>query len=105
LTACQADDEGAYVSALLTVTHSMSRSPTIIEERMRSKLPAVHPGAFLAEILDEIGVSQAKFARAAGVSAMRVSHSASCSGNHRNIGSICKRPTISRLRETPSGRF
>jgi addiction module HigA family antidote len=41
---------------------------------MRSRLPAIHPGEFLAEILDEIGVSQAEFARAAGVSAMRVSH-------------------------------
>jgi antitoxin HigA-1 len=41
---------------------------------MRSKLPAIHPGEFLAEILAEIGVSQAEFARAAGVSAMRVSH-------------------------------
>jgi addiction module HigA family antidote len=41
---------------------------------MRNKLPAIHPGEFLAEILAEIGVSQAQFARAAGVSAMRVSH-------------------------------
>ena len=41
---------------------------------MRSKLPAIHPGEFLAETLGEIGVSQAAFARAAGVSAMRVSH-------------------------------
>jgi addiction module HigA family antidote len=41
---------------------------------MKNKLPAIHPGEFLAEILSEIGVSQAAFARAAGVSAMRVSH-------------------------------
>jgi addiction module HigA family antidote len=41
---------------------------------MKNKLPAIHPGEFLAEILAEIGVSQAEFARAAGVSAMRVSH-------------------------------
>src|SRR6266404_9903188 len=41
---------------------------------MKSKLPAIHPGEFLAEILGEIGVSQAAFARAVGVSAMRVSH-------------------------------
>jgi addiction module HigA family antidote len=41
---------------------------------MRSRLPAIHPGEFLAEILAEIGVSQAEFARAAGVSPMRVSH-------------------------------
>ena len=44
------------------------------EEDMRNKLPAIHPGEFLAEILAEIGVSQAAFARAVGVSAMRVSH-------------------------------
>ncbi len=38
------------------------------------KLPPIHPGEFLAEILDEIRVSQAAFANAAGVSAMRISH-------------------------------
>ena len=46
---------------------------------MRSKktsngLPAIHPGAFLREVLDELGISQAAFAQAIGVSAMRVSH-------------------------------
>lgn len=40
----------------------------------KSGLPAIHPGEFLAEILDGLGVSQAEFARAIGVSAMRVSH-------------------------------
>jgi addiction module HigA family antidote len=35
---------------------------------------AIHPGEYLKETLDEIGVSQAEFARALGVSAMRVSH-------------------------------
>jgi antitoxin HigA-1 len=39
-----------------------------------SGLPAIHPGEFLAEILAELGLSQAAFARAIGVSAMRVSH-------------------------------
>jgi addiction module HigA family antidote len=34
----------------------------------------IHPGEFLAEILTEHGISQADFARAIGVSAMRVSH-------------------------------
>ncbi|SRR5579871_2192742 len=38
------------------------------------KLLPIHPGEFLAEILDEIHVSQAAFAKAAGVSAMRISH-------------------------------
>lgn len=37
-------------------------------------LPAIHPGEFLAETLEELGVSQAAFARALGVSPMRVSH-------------------------------
>jgi len=41
---------------------------------MKNKLPAIHPGEFLAEILAEIGVPQAAFARAAGISPMRVSH-------------------------------
>jgi|SRR5215813_6283680 len=35
---------------------------------------AIHPGEFLAEILTELEISQAEFARAIGVSAMRVSH-------------------------------
>lgn len=37
-------------------------------------LPAIHPGEFLAETLEELGVSQAAFARAIGVSPMRISH-------------------------------
>ncbi len=37
-------------------------------------LPAIHPGAFLAEILGEMKLSQAEFARAIGVSPMRISH-------------------------------
>jgi addiction module HigA family antidote len=37
-------------------------------------LPAIHPGEFLTELLAELGLSQAAFARAIGVSAMRVSH-------------------------------
>jgi antitoxin HigA-1 len=36
--------------------------------------PAIHPGEFLAGILTELKMSQAAFAKAAGVSAMRVSH-------------------------------
>jgi antitoxin HigA-1 len=36
--------------------------------------PPIHPGEFLAEILNELGMSQAAFARAVGVSPMRVSH-------------------------------
>jgi addiction module HigA family antidote len=37
-------------------------------------LPAIHPGAFLAETLEELGFSQAAFARLIGVSPMRISH-------------------------------
>lgn len=37
-------------------------------------LPAIHPGEFLAEILEELQVSQADFARTLGVSKMQISH-------------------------------
>lgn len=37
-------------------------------------LPAIHPGEYLREILGELNVSQAAFARAIGVSPMRISH-------------------------------
>lgn len=40
----------------------------------KSKLPAIHPGEFLSETLTEMGISQAEFARAIGVSPMRISH-------------------------------
>ena len=39
-----------------------------------SGLPAIHPGEFLREILDELGLTQAAFASALGISPMRVSH-------------------------------
>jgi antitoxin HigA-1 len=35
---------------------------------------AIHPGEYLKELLDELGLSQAEFARVLGISAMRVSH-------------------------------
>lgn len=37
-------------------------------------LPPIHPGEFLEETLHELGIAQAKFARAIGVSPMRISH-------------------------------
>jgi antitoxin HigA-1 len=37
-------------------------------------MDAIHPGEFLAEILSELGISRAAFARAIGVGPMRVSH-------------------------------
>jgi addiction module HigA family antidote len=41
---------------------------------IKNGLPSVHPGEFLAEILEGLGMSQAAFSRAIGVSPMRVSH-------------------------------
>jgi addiction module HigA family antidote len=40
----------------------------------KSGLSPIHPGEFLAEILGELGISQAEFARTIGESPMRVSH-------------------------------
>ncbi|MHB1074968.1 HigA family addiction module antitoxin [Thiobacillus sp.] len=40
----------------------------------RNGLPAIHPGEFLRETLDELSLSQAAFSDAIGVSPMRVSH-------------------------------
>jgi addiction module HigA family antidote len=41
---------------------------------VKEGLPAIHPGEFLAEIIGELGISQAEFARAIGISSMRISH-------------------------------
>ena len=41
---------------------------------VKDGLPAIHPGEFIKEILDDMGVSQAHFARAVGLSPMRISH-------------------------------
>jgi addiction module HigA family antidote len=41
---------------------------------MKNGLPPIHPGQYLHETLEELGLTQAHFARAIGVSAMRVSH-------------------------------
>lgn len=40
----------------------------------KNGLLPIHPGKFLREVLDELGTSQADFARAIGVSQMRISH-------------------------------
>ena len=37
-------------------------------------LPPIHPGEFLHEILDELVITQAAFAKAIDISPMRVSH-------------------------------
>ena len=41
---------------------------------IKSGLPAIHPGEFLREILEDRGISQAQFARAIGMAPMRISH-------------------------------
>ncbi len=41
---------------------------------IKNGLPPIHPGVFLKEVLDELGISQNAFAQAIGVSPMRVSH-------------------------------
>jgi len=41
---------------------------------IKNGLPPIHPGKFLKETLDELGTSQAEFARAIGISSMRISH-------------------------------
>ena len=40
----------------------------------KNGLPPIHPGTFLAEILLDLGLSQAGLAKAIGVSPMRISH-------------------------------
>jgi addiction module HigA family antidote len=40
----------------------------------KQEFPAIHPGEFLNETLGELKISQAEFARAIGVSPMRISH-------------------------------
>ena len=53
---------------------SRSSITTRTPPRARESRKPIHPGAFLAEGLGELGLSQAEFARAIGVSPMRVSH-------------------------------
>lgn len=43
-------------------------------KNLTNGLPAIHPGEFLHEILDELGLTQTAFAQALGISPMRVSH-------------------------------
>ena len=42
--------------------------------RMNSSLPAIHPGEYIREALEDLGITQAALAQALGVSAMRISH-------------------------------
>jgi addiction module HigA family antidote len=40
----------------------------------KNGMPPIHPGELLEEILHDLGMSQAAFAKAIGVSPMRISH-------------------------------
>ena len=40
----------------------------------KNGLPAIHPGEYLKETLEELGMPQNAFALSIGVSAMRISH-------------------------------
>ncbi|MBN2060837.1 MAG: HigA family addiction module antidote protein [Deltaproteobacteria bacterium] len=40
---------------------------------IQNRLPPVHPGEYLKEILEELDISQADFARTTGLSTMRIS--------------------------------
>lgn len=79
---------------------------------------AIHPGEYLKEILDELDVSQAEFARTLGISAMRVLRVTSGTrpvtaelalpfgkalGQSPDTGSICKTPTTWPRRGAPPG--
>ncbi len=39
-----------------------------------NRIAPVHPGEYLKELLDELGMSQSQLAKALGVPAMRISH-------------------------------
>jgi len=41
---------------------------------VKNGLPPIHPGEFLRETLEELSVSQARFATVIGVSPIRISH-------------------------------
>ena len=67
---------GACASVLKTAMLTILRSSITIKENIMTKkgLPAIHPGEYLSETLSELNISQAEFARAIGVSPMRISH-------------------------------
>ncbi|MDQ5908667.1 MAG: antitoxin HigA [Pseudomonadota bacterium] len=41
---------------------------------VQNGLPAIHPGEYLAELLEDLGLSQAQFARLIGISPGRISY-------------------------------
>ena len=40
----------------------------------KNGLPPIHPGDYLAEILDDLNLNQSEFARTINISPMRISH-------------------------------
>ena len=40
----------------------------------KNRIAPVHPGVYLKELLDELGISQQRLAKALGVPPMRISH-------------------------------
>ena len=57
---------------------------------IKNGLPPIHPGEFLKEALEELGTSQAGFARAIGVSPMRISHIVKGRSEERRVGKECR---------------
>jgi addiction module HigA family antidote len=57
-------------------THKGLKSSIIIEELAmdKEKIAPVHPGAYLKELLEDLGISQYKLAKDLGVPAMRINH-------------------------------
>ena len=44
------------------------------KETEKEKIAPVHPGAYLKEVLDDLGISQYRLAKDLGVPAMRINH-------------------------------
>ena len=44
----------------------------------RKRIPPIHPGVYLKEILDELNLSQYRIAKDLGISTMRISHIINC---------------------------
>jgi addiction module HigA family antidote len=44
------------------------------EDMAKARIAPVHPGSYIKELLDEMGLSQHRLAKDVGVSSMRISH-------------------------------
>ena len=58
----------------ITIENIANIDFTDVADLTKERLKVTHPGVFLQETLQQLGVSQADFARAIGVSPMRISH-------------------------------